>query len=118
MDVTGTEGKLLQRLMSASALRAKHLNHNIANQNTPGYRRKTVEFEDTLFEALQSSSPDLDSIQPLVVEDLDAPVAPNGNNVTMETELNALAENRMMYEMYATILSGRLDILRSAIEER
>jgi len=118
MDVIGPEGRLLARLMSASTLRARELNQNVANQNTPGYKRRTVEFEDMLRRALQSPRPNLDPIRPVVREDPAAPADPNGNNVTMELELNALTENRLMYEMYAAILGGRLDIVRSAIEER
>jgi hypothetical protein len=35
--------------------------------------------------------------------------------VTPELELNSLRENRLLYEMYSTILSGKMDLVRTSI---
>lgn len=113
MDVTSAE--CLLKLMSAAALRGRVLAGNIANQNTPGYQRRIVSFEEELVAELDRRRPDIASIAPLVLEDADALARADGNTVSLEEELSASRENRVLFEVYAAILQGRMDILRSAI---
>jgi len=108
---------LLLRLIDASELRAKVLSANIANQNTPGYQRRDVNFESLLQEAMRKGPSAAQSIQPEVSLDTESPSRPDGNNVTLELELNALRENRMLYETYASILAGHFNLMRAAITE-
>jgi flagellar basal body rod protein FlgB len=42
-----------------------------------------------------------------VVQDELAPRSPDGNNVTMEQEMNSLRENQLLYDMYAAMYAGR-----------
>ena len=113
MDATSAE--CLLKLMSAAALRGRVLAGNIANQNTPGYHRRIVSFEDELVAELGRRRPDLAGIAPRVLEDEEAVARADGNTVSLEAELSAGRENRILYEVYAAILQGRMDILRSAI---
>ena len=115
MDATGPETKLLSRLLAASELRARVLNANIANSNTPGYKRQVVDFEDLLREALVKGSTASETLQPIVRADLETPARPDGNNVTLEAELNGLRENRLLYETYAAILANHFSLLDFAI---
>ena len=117
MDTASSRTDLLLRLLGATELRAKVLSANIANQNTPGYTRQEVRFEDVLGEKLLSGSQDAASVAPTVVEDLAAPARPDGNNVALELELNAMRENRLLYETYASILNGHFRMLETAITE-
>ena len=112
---TGTD--LLLRLIGASELRAKVLSANIANQNTPGYTRQEVRFEELLRDAIQNNSKEFMKVQPEILQDTLSPSRPDGNNVTLELELNALRENRLMYETYAAILQGHFGLLRAAVTE-
>jgi flagellar basal-body rod protein FlgB len=106
---------LLLRLLDASELRAKVLSANIANQNTPGYTRSDVKFEDLLRDAARKGPSAEQSVEPEVIPDTNSPARPDGNNVTLELELNAMRENRLMYETYATILEGHFNLMRAAI---
>lgn len=115
MDLTGNQGELLLRLMSASSLRARVLAANVANQNTPGYRRQEVRFEEELVRALERGNARLDRIEPEVTEDLDAAPRADGNSVDMEREVSALRENRLLYELYANILTGRTRLMQLAL---
>lgn len=117
MNVNSPKDQLLVNLLSASTLRYRVLTSNLANQSTPGYTRKTVEFEDLLAKEFGEDNPELLAIGPEIEEDRLSPAKMDGNNVSMELELNGLLENRMQYEMYSTILSGRMEMLRSAIME-
>ena len=116
MSFAVTNDKLLSNLLSASAQRYKVLANNLANQDTAGYKRSIVRFEDLLAKELSATKPDILSVVPVVEEDLITPSSPDGNNVNPELELNGMAQNRLQYEMYSAILSGRAQLLRAAIQ--
>jgi flagellar basal-body rod protein FlgB len=117
MNITNSKDQLLVNLLSAATQRNEVLTSNLVNQNTPGYKRQTVEFEDLLARELQGGTEDLLSVEPLILEDQLTPSSPDGNNVNMELEVTGLQQNRLQYEMYATILSGRMELLRTAIQD-
>jgi flagellar basal-body rod protein FlgB len=120
MDFAGPNGDLLARLMSAASLRARVISGNLANQNTPGYQRELVRFEELLSEELrQGASPEhLARIEPRVEVDPAAQASPDGNSVDLEQEMNAMRENRLLYELYATLLSARHRLIEAALTER
>lgn len=115
---SGNETQLLVRLLNASSVRAKVIAGNIANQNTPDYVRRDVRFESLLRDAMGEDGLSVEDIEPEIYEDLESPFRPDGNNVSLETEMNAMRENRLMYETYAAILSGSFELLRASIQER
>ena len=113
---------LLLRLMSASTLRAKVLSQNVANQNVPGYKRRVVRFEELLADKLARSAAtgkegSLDGITPRIDTDTATPSSPDGNNVSLELENNAMRENWLLYETYAAIMQSRNEMLRASISE-
>ena len=112
----GSEGDLLVRLLKATELRAKIISANVANQNTPGYTRREVRFEDLLRQAVESGR-DARRIEPEIVLDTVSPTRPDGNNVNLELELNSMRENRLLYESYAAILQGRFALKQLAVTE-
>lgn len=112
--------KLLESLLDASALRARVIAGNVANQNTPGFRRQVVRFEELLRDAVarKQAPTDIASIQPTVAEDTLTPGRADGNNVSLELEMSAMRQNRLLYEMYSTIHASRSHLIQSAIEGR
>lgn len=116
MDLIG-DTDLITRLMSATTLRAKVLAGNISNQNTPGYQRHDVDFENLLRQALETGS-SVREVRPEVTVDTVTPAGPDGNNVVLEVELNAARENRLLFEAYATILQGKLGLIEQSIASR
>ena len=117
MNISNSNDKLLLNLLSAATMRNRVLTNNLVNQSTPGYTRETVAFEDLLAQELGEREPALLEIQPEVVRDELTPASPDGNNVNVELELNGIAQNRIQYEMYSTILTGRMELLRAAIQD-
>lgn len=118
MDIGNTKIELLARLMNTSALRGRVIAGNIANQNTPGFKRREVQFESELRAALQAGNErQAARVQPEVTTDEVTPAKPDGNNVNMELEMNAMRENRLTYETYATILETNLSLIDAAIRE-
>ncbi|MDE0895356.1 MAG: flagellar basal body rod protein FlgB [Planctomycetota bacterium] len=117
MDIGGSKLDLLTRLLSASTLRSQVIAGNISNSNTPGFVRKDVQFEDQLREAMQDSSATASRITPTISDDQSGMKGPDGNNVSMETEMNAMRENRLTYETYSTILEGHFNLIDAAIRD-
>ncbi len=115
MDMIGNQGRLLMRLLTAASDRTKVISGNIANQNVPGFKRSTLEFESLLAKELDSNAPNVSNITPQRVQDAEAESDASGNSVNMETERNAMRENMLRYEMYTTIMKGRNDLIQSAI---
>lgn len=115
MDAGSANVDLLMRLMNASAQRARVIASNIANENTPGYRRQVVQFEELLGDALERDV-DPARVQPRIVTDTRTPARGDGNNVVLETEINAGRQNRLLYETYASILEAHFDLMRAGIE--
>jgi flagellar basal-body rod protein FlgB len=108
--------QILVRLLSAAALRARVLSENVANQNVPGYRRRTVSFEDELRRSVASGR-GVEDVAPKIEVDATAPASPDGNNVSLELETNALRENWIAYEVYAAMLQSRNNLVQTAITE-
>ena len=115
MDLSGPQSRLLLQLMSASSARGKVIANNIANQNTPGYRRQELLFEDLLRKEMSGVAPDLASIEPKLVTDTHSTSRADGNNVQMELEMSTLKENQILYNLYASMLTGRSRMMQSAI---
>ena len=104
------------RLLGACELRARVVSANIANSNTPGYVRHVVRFEELLRDELRDGG-GAAQIAPEVTPDTETPARPDGNNVSLELELNGMRENRLLYEAYSSILRSHFSLLESAISE-
>lgn len=117
MKLRAEGSDLLMKLMSAAAKRRDVLANNIASQNMPGYRRREVRFEETLAAALDrgASVQELGDIEAEVVTDWDTEARADGNNVSAEEEASLMRENRIRYELYATILRSRTSLITQAI---
>jgi flagellar basal-body rod protein FlgB len=114
--VRSGSSELLVRLLGACELRAKVVSANIANSNTPGYVRRVVRFEELLGAELRLGG-DAARVAPELSLDLETPARPDGNNVSLELELNAMRENRLLYEAYSSILRSHFTLLETAITE-
>lgn len=111
---------ILNRALDGSALRQKTIANNIANLNTPGYKSRSVDFEDQLKSALadpESSEDALDGFKPTVTVDNSTDYRTDGNNVDVDSEMARLAENQLYYSAITTLLNKKLSILKSVISE-
>ncbi len=119
MDIRPQSEALLLKLLSASGQRSKAIANNIANQNTPGYRRQVVQFESLLEQAMNmgasASDGSLLAIEPTQFEDESTPGRSDGNNVNLELEIYASRENRILAETYRTMLQSHYRMLDIAM---
>ncbi len=115
MEMHRTE--LLSRLLDVASLRHRVIAQNVANVNTPGYRRLAVDFEEAFTRAVADGDPTaLLQVQPAVVENDDAPERADGNNVDLDNELSALEKNTLLYRTFAQIIASQVATQRSAIQ--
>jgi len=108
--------ELLSKLLDVAELRHRVIAQNVANVNTPGYRRQEVAFEDALGDALRRGDDHaVKNIQPRVVEGVGDVARADGNTVDIDEEMGRLDKNTLLYRVFAQILSNKLSSMRSAI---
>jgi flagellar basal-body rod protein FlgB len=105
----------LERALQGSAMRHTALAENLANINTPGYRRRDVDFHSALQAALPGGKEALASATLQVTTDPSAPMRADGNSVDIDAESANLAQNGLEYQALTQVLKTRDDILRSAM---
>ena len=92
---------------------------NIANANTPGYRRKDVDFHDTLRAAFAQGADQapqaLDNVSFTTQTDSNGVMQADGNGVDIDVENADLAKNGLEYESLVTVARARIDILKYAM---
>ena len=104
-----------QRMLEAAEVRARVILHNIANQNTPGFKRYAVSFEDRLREAHASGKP-LGDVHPLIQRDLSGPRGEN--NVSLVQELADLEKVKLVHDLFVRRVGGYFSHLNKAIRGR
>ncbi|MCL2610393.1 MAG: flagellar basal body rod protein FlgB [Defluviitaleaceae bacterium] len=96
--------------LSALQLRDTVISNNIANIDTPGFRRDIVEFENALLDELNvavrtGTAINLDNVHPTVHTTLhNNPLRLDGNNIDIEMEMVALYQNEARYNTIAISL--------------
>lgn len=93
---------VLGKALEGTWARNNAISTNIANVDTPGYKRKDVMFEGYLQRALMSenklSTNELEKITPKTVfGQSNTSYRIDGNNVDIDAEMGYLAENQLKY---------------------
>ena len=119
MTAIASQFDLLAKLTDVTQLRHRVLAQNVANVNTPGYRRLDVRFEDTLSEQL-ASRPDapVNELRSEVVEDQITPTRLDGNNVEIDMEMMRLNKNTLLGNTYLQLLTTKLGMMKRAVSGR
>lgn len=109
-----------KKLLDVTSLRQEAIAANIANVDTPGYRRVDIApgFEAQLRAQLTSdpSGAGLPALAPQLTEDKTAtPVRPDGNTVRLDSELLAMDKNTMEHAFLSDVVSYNLKQLKVAI---
>ncbi len=116
MSKTDSIVALIDAGIKAEGLRQKAIANNVANLETPGYRRIDVKFEEILAKSLDSSgSVDLSELEPQIYQPKKTPVKSNGNDVNLEDEVGAMIKNSLRHKTYIRLLSKRYKQIELAI---
>jgi len=115
----------LSRQLDSSTLTQRVIANNVANVNTPGFKKSQVSFREQLRQALDAKAPalatsnprhmggaaDLSKVGPKVVQERDTIMRYGQNNVDIDQEMVNLAANQIIYDFSASSLSGKLGTL-------
>lgn len=116
MNVKPSQFDTLAALVDATALRHRVLAQNVANVNTPGYRRMDVSFEETLAKQIdRTGMPELDRHRAKIVFDESSPIRRDGNNVDIDVEMGAVSKNKLLHNTWIQIIQSKNDAMRRAI---
>jgi flagellar basal-body rod protein FlgB len=117
--------QLASKLLDASVLRQEAIATNIANAETPGFRRVDIaaDFSRALkaqFSGGATPSPaSVAALNPRLAEDTSVrTIRPDGNSVEIETELMAMSRNRVDHEFLTELVSRHIKQLKMAITGR
>lgn len=123
---------LLEKSLDATWLRNQAISHNIANVDTPGYKKKEVSFEEALDNALLGTGfsgkrtrdkhirigrGTLDEVIPEVRDVNPTKIRVDENNVDVETEMTELAYNTIKHHALVQKLNGEFNRLKTIINE-
>ncbi|MCL6477620.1 MAG: flagellar basal body rod protein FlgB [Peptococcaceae bacterium] len=115
----------LSKQMDAAALTQRVIAHNVANVNTPGFKKSYVSFGEELRRALDEKAPvlltshprhmggalDIKQVAPRVVQETDTTMRYSQNNVDIDQEMVNNAANTILYNFCAQTISGKLGLL-------
>jgi len=112
----------LAKTLDAASLRQQVIAHNMANANTPGFKRSVVAFEEALQRAMEKGSKcksvgRIKEVRPQVVRDNTTSMRVDGNNVDIESEMALLALNTLTYHAVIRRLSSRFASAHYVIHE-
>lgn len=118
---------VLETSLSAAATRQEIIANNIANVNTPNFKRKDVRFETELKHAFSHSDEstvdarvrhlDLDALEPEVYTDYaELSYRYDGNNVDINNENAILAKEQIKYEGLMDSMNRDFSMIKSVLK--
>jgi len=111
---------VIEKGLDAASLKQKVINHNIANINTPGYKRYNVDFQKELTQAIKKEKGSLKktdprhlpqsvlSSMPQVERNELTYLRQDQSNVDLDQEMVELAKNSLFYNSLAQLASQRM----------
>lgn len=123
----------LPRAMTAASIRQEVIANNVANVNTPNFKKSTVEFEDLLAREIYGEEPDgklklvrthdkhlpIETLpfhaEPQIVQDNSTTMRVDKNNVDIDIEMATLAKNQLYYNAVVTEFGGHVSRLKNVI---
>ena len=119
MGLFDTTEIALEKALAGSAQRQQLLANNLANADTPGFKRSDLDFHTALANALDAndSGSQIQSLQFQPQTDTTSSMTEDGNNVDVDTEMSNLSENALDYESLIAVSNARIKMLSTAIGE-
>lgn len=119
---------VLSKAADASWKRNEIITNNLANDDTPGYKRKDVSFQNYLMEELTSGDStslrtrindvDVDNLNATVYTDFsNLSYRLDGNNVDIDTENVEFASNQLYYQTVLETIDYQFQMLKAAMQK-
>lgn len=128
--IESRSSKLLERSMDASNLRQQLLNQNLANVNTPHYKRLDIDFK-SLLDNVSKDELEMVRTHPKHIGNTVPEIGPvkitretktlsryDTNNVDPEFEMAQVAENSLYFQTVSERWKGKMSNLKLVIDGR
>lgn len=128
--------RVLEKSLNAASLQHQMISNNIANVDTPGFKRSEVVFQNKLEQVLGLKKKNylplmithenhipivlditIDEINPEIITKTETSLRTDENNVDIDFEMSKMAENTAYYSALAQLTSLKLKELISVITE-
>lgn len=96
---------LIETGLRAAGTRQKVIANNIANAETPSFRRSQVQFEDVMARALRDGQADLTQVQAKVLTTDEGLADGALNNVDLDSEVGDMVKNDATYKTCMRMLT-------------
>lgn len=125
---------ILHRSMDVALMRRDIISDNIANADTPNFKRSTLNFESSLKRAIESEDVrgfpavmthekhipfhrpvDYRTVEPRKVLDYLSSTDNNGNNVDIEEEMMNALHNQLSYDLMTRVVSNQFTQLNMVL---
>ena len=108
---------LLETGMRAESMRQQAIAGNLANMNTPGYRRIDLNFEEVLADAIdKQKNLDPKKLDLEYVEPHTTPMNERGNDVSLDTEVGEMLKNSLRHRTYMLLLKKKYEQMDLALK--
>lgn len=123
----------MPRAMTAASIRQEVIANNVANVNTPNFKKSVVEFEELLAREIYGEDDDgklklvrthdnhlpIEQLpfhaEPTITQDNSTTMRVDDNNVDIDIEMASLAKNQLYFNAIATEFGGHVSRLKNAI---
>lgn len=114
MPISDVTTGAVEHALRGLELRADVRAHNVANQNTPGFRAGRVDFETSLRAALDGGRRDVAAATPAVLPGASLP-QPFENTVNLEDELVGMIKDNLARDAMVNAYNAKVSLFRAAI---
>lgn len=125
----------MEGALQAAEMRQRVISNNVANSDTPHFKRSEVLFEELLEQSMGNQQGQLIGKRtnqkhiaiglsssnvpiPKVIADKTTSMNNNENNVDIDREMSLLAKNQLSYNFYVQQINHDVKMMRTAIEGR
>ena len=107
----------LEAAIKVEGFRQTAIANNIANIDTPGYKRIAVKFEECLSKALEAGDEfDIGKIKTELYQPRTTPLKGNGNDVDIDTETSEMVQNTLKHKALTRLLKKKYMQIAAAIK--
>jgi flagellar basal-body rod protein FlgB len=121
LDKSFSQIDVFKKALNVSWLKNKTITNNIANVDTPGYKKEIVRFDSVLNNAIDLVKTNekhisTSSESPRIEKMTTTSFRKDGNNVDIDTEMAELSKNQLKFNIITSQLNSKLSRLKKAID--
>jgi flagellar basal-body rod protein FlgB len=105
----------LERAISGAAMRQEVLANNLANAETPGFKRSDVDFHSALAQAMKTGNPEAIEHTTFSPQQEQQVLRADGNGVDIDVESATMAKNGLEYDALVTVAKARIQMIQAAM---